>query len=544
MPDSSSSVPSPVPPPADSIAPPRSRVLTLQPLDPLPVTDHRNAEGPSLSLTADVVVVGSGAGGAVMAYELQKLGHQVVVVEAGSYVPSSEFTEKMAEMFGKLFQDKAAQTNVEGDFLVLQGRCVGGSTVVNGAVCFRIPDDVLSDWQRLHGLAGWTRERLEKAYEQVEGRLSVHVNEPHEINANSRILEKGCTALGLSWKPLSRNTKDCALTGFCVQGCASDRKQSMLVTYLPWAVEWGARIVADTTIETVKIEGGKAVGVSGVMRDPATGREIAQVSVAARVVVLAAGAIQTPVLLLKNGLGNTSGQVGMNFALHPSAVTLGRFDEDVFGYRGATLGSYCNEYEPLSKGGFILEGGTTGADALSALAPGYGVSHIEFMKNYHRMATMASLVHDENCGMVEWVDGRKKITYRLAESDHPKVRESFKVAARILFAAGAKEVFLPTYSPHVMQRPDEIDALVDGLDLGPSSVFWFSYHPQGTCRMGVDPSRSVVSPTGETHDVKQLYIADASLFPTSILVNPQMTVYALSTLIAEHVHEDGLGGGA
>jgi choline dehydrogenase-like flavoprotein len=507
----------------------------MDPHAPLPIIDARSAPGGKIELQADVVIVGSGASGAVCAYELAARGRKVVVLEAGGYHQSKDFTETMADMFGRLFVDKGGQTNADGDFLVLQGQCIGGSTVVNGAVCFRIPEFILDEWVTKHGLTDLKKEHLWPIYERVEKRLSVHVNQPHEINENSRIMERGCTKLGWSHKPLSRNTKDCALTGFCVYGCATDRKQSMLVTYIPWALQKGAKVYADTRVEQIRTEGGRAVGVSGRMIDPQTGKTVAEVTVDAPLVILGAGAVQTPLLLLKNELCNRSDQVGRNFALHPSCVCVGLFDEEVYGYRGATLGSYCDEFEALDKGGFILEGGTAGADALQALSPGFGKAHVDFMLKYKHMASMASLVHDESVGRISWDGDRKKIEYRLSEHDVPKVRASMAASARILFAAGAKEVYLPTYAPNIIRRVEDIDTVLDGLDLGPSTVFYYSYHPQGTCRMGTDPATSVVSPTGETHDVKGLYIADASIFPSSILVNPQMTVYALATHIAEGI---------
>ena len=189
----------------------------------------------TLTLDADVVVVGSGAGGAVMAYEMAKAGKRVVVLEAGPYVPSSEFNEKFSDMLALLYEDHGNQSTTQGDLLVLQGRCLGGSTVVNGCVAFRIPDFILDDWHKNYGLTNLTTDALNPYFEKVERNLNIHTNQPHEINENSRKLQKGAEELGWSVKPLRRNIRDCALTGHCLSGCKTDRKQSMLVTYLPWA---------------------------------------------------------------------------------------------------------------------------------------------------------------------------------------------------------------------------------------------------------------------------------------------------------------------
>ena len=261
-------------------------VEALAPQAPLPVLDSRSVQGPELRLKADVVVVGSGAGGGVVAYELARAGRSVVVVEAGAYVPSSAFTETLESMFDRVYQDAGGQMNTDGDLMVLQGRCVGGSTVVNGAVCFRLPPRVLEKWQKAHGLVDHTAERMSAIYAVMEKRLSVHVNAPHEINANSAVLVRGCEKLGWHHAPLARNVKDCALTGFCFHGCASDRKQSALVTHLPWAVAHGAQIIAETQIDRIRLVDGRAVGVEGTLRRGG-GEPVARVVVdAERVVVV------------------------------------------------------------------------------------------------------------------------------------------------------------------------------------------------------------------------------------------------------------------
>jgi choline dehydrogenase-like flavoprotein len=504
-------------------------------MERLPLREASNTSERTIVREADVVVVGSGAGGAVMAYELAAAGKRVVLLEAGPYVPSSEFTERNADMFHRLFADHGGQTNTTGDLALLQGACLGGSTVMNGAVCFRTPPEVLAEWRADYGLTDLTPERLEPFFERVEKRLSVHINNPWEINENSRILERGCEALGISHKPLSRNIRDCALTGFCLVGCASDRKQSMLVTYIPWAIEKGAEVFADTRVERVVVQGGRATGVEAEMRHPETGALVATVRVNAKVVVLAAGAVQTPLLLLKNQLADSSGQVGRNFACHPSLGFFALFPQEVRAYQGGTLGSYCDEFEPPEKGGFILEGGAAGVDFIAALAPGFGRENLAVMKRFNQLAGMVSLIHDGNVGRVEWKKGKKAITYEVSEKDKPAIRQCMIAAAEIFFAAGAEQVILPTYEPIVLNHVDEVRAAVAKVEIGPHTLRMTSYHPQGTCRMGSDPTRSVVNPQGETHDVPGLWIADASLFPTSIMVNPQISVYALATYIAEYV---------
>ena len=508
----------------------------------LNVTTANDVRETSLQLDVDVVVVGSGAGGAVMAYEMARAGKKVAVLEAGPYVPSSRFNEKFPDMMELLYADHGNQATSNGDLLVLQGTCLGGSTVVNGCVAFRVPDFILEEWHRDHGLTNLTVEALAPYFDKVEKNLSIHENQEHEINQNSRKLRDGAKALGWSVKPLRRNIKDCGLTGHCLSGCKSDRKQSMLVTYLPWASHYGAQIFADSKVTRINVKDGVATGVEAVMSDPATGNKVADIRVNAKVVVAAAGAIQTPLLFLKSGIGNSSGQVGKNFACHPSTMVVGEFDQDIHTWRGAMLGVYVDEFEHPGKGGFVLEGGGAGPVELGmSTEPGTGAVYLDFMSRAKNYASCVTLIHDHNVGQVRLDGDRKVIDYNLADTDFPAMKAAFKAAARIYLAAGATRVFLPTIDKKVIDSVDQVDAVVDSIRNEPFSLRMVSYHPQGTMRMGVDAGKSVVNPWGETHDVKRLFVADASLFPTSVLVNPQESVYAISNYIADYILREKSG---
>ncbi|MEX1666748.1 GMC family oxidoreductase N-terminal domain-containing protein [Zhongshania arctica] len=504
----------------------------------LNIIQAKDIKDRKIVLDADAVVIGSGAGGAVMAYKLAKAGMSVVILEAGPYVPSSEFNEELPDMMELLYEDGGAQTNKDGDLGVLQGRCVGGSTVVNGCVTFRTPDFVLEQWQQEFGLNNLTMEALRPYYEEVEKNLSVHENQDYEINANSRIQIRGCDKLGISWKRLHRNTRACAMTGHCLAGCKTDRKQSMLVTYIPWALELGASLYADTKVTKIHTEAGVAKGVSARTSD-ASGAVVADIKVNAAIVVCAAGAIQTPLLFLESGIANSSAQVGKNFACHPSSAVVAEFEEDIHPWRGALLGSYVDEYMHPDKGGFILEGGGSGPIEMAlSTEPGTGAAHLDFMSKIKNYATMVTLIHDHNVGHIRLNAGKKEINYAIADIDFPTMKKALSAAAKIFFAAGAKRVYLPTVSRTVLESESDLGPALDKLENEVHTLRMVSYHPQGTMRMGADKSAAVVSPNGETHDIKNLYVADASLFPSSIIVNPQITVYALSAYIADGITHD------
>lgn len=514
--------------------------MTIQINQGLPVVQasdvRQAAPGGQLSLRADVVVVGSGAGGAVAAYELARQGLDVIVLEAGPYIPSTAFTEDFADSLEMLYEEHGSQTNKDGDLLILQGRCVGGSTVVNGCVAFRTPDFILDEWRRDFGLTDMTPDVLTPYFERVEKHLSISTNGPHEIARHSQVIKAGAEKLGWSAKPFQRNVKQCALTGHCLSGCKTDRKQSMLVTYLPWAAAHGARIHSDTRVTRLLSKDGRVTGIEGEVVDR-HGEKVADIRVEAPRVVLAAGAVQTPVLLQRSELGND--QVGRNFACHPSFYVGARYPQPIHPWRGALLGMYVDQFMRPEDGGFVLEVGGLGVAEMCMISePGTGQPYVEFMENARYNAGIVTLIHDHNVGEVRWRGDHKTIDYRLSKKDFPAMMLSLKAAIRLHLASGAEEVFLPTTERLAVRDAAEIDAAVGRIANQPHALRMVSYHPQGSCRMGADPANSAVDASGRLHGTEGVYVADASLLPTSLIVNPQVTVYALANYVADRMLEN------
>jgi choline dehydrogenase-like flavoprotein len=433
-----------------------------------------------------------------------------------------------------LYQDDGNQLNTTGDLAILQGKCVGGSTVVNAAACFRAPNQVLEAWVDQHGLDELSPESIRPYFERVEQNLSVHQNEPHEVNYNGRLLIEGAKKVGIPASPISRNIRDCALTGHCISGCKTDRKQSMLVTYLPWASEQGATILCRTRAESFEVSKRRVTAVRAVATD-ATGRD-KLVQVRADLIIVAAGAVQTPLLFQRNKVGNSSGQVGLNFACHPSLAVFGEHEQDIYAWVGATLSAQAGDIENPLQGGYLLEAGMVGPVVTSAwIDGGVGSDFVEFMESSKKFQAAVTLIHDHNVGRV-YLDGdRKRIEYDLDDRDFESMREALRGTARIYFAAGARRVYLPTTRRTTIESADQVDSVINGLHNGKQMYRISSYHPQGTMRMGADPEKSVVGPDGLCHDLDNVYVPDASLFPSSLLVNPQITVYAMASYIADQI---------
>ncbi|MCA9773726.1 MAG: GMC family oxidoreductase [Myxococcales bacterium] len=490
----------------------------------------------NVAIDADVVVVGSGGGGGPFAYKMAQAGKRVVVLEAGGYYTSRDFVEREEEMTRLLYVEGGAQGPADGSLTLYQGKCVGGSTVINAMICFRPPERVLDRWRDEFGVQGLGMKDLLPSVEEVEAIVSSHENEAHEINRGNRLLMEGASKLGWHAAPLRRNVKECVLSGFCLLGCAYDRKRSVLVTYIPMAVEYGATVIADAEVDQVLHSGGRATGVVGTIRDRATGAPRGRIEVRAKVVALAGGAVQTPCILQRSGLADLSGMVGRNFAVHPSASATGIFDEKIRGWRGALCGTYCGEFHEPSKGGFLIEGGMGGPIMTGLTYPDIGDLPRDLAEQYEHMANCVSIVHDPGVGRVNYdgKTGKAKIEYALDADTRRRTLLSVRTMAEIWFSAGARRVVTAFTRPLVLNSPDEVGK-IEKMSAGPNDLALTSYHPQGTARMGADKKKTVVASNGESHTTRGLFVVDTSVFPTAVDVNPQITVMSVATHFARGI---------
>jgi choline dehydrogenase-like flavoprotein len=490
-------------------------------------------------LAADVCVIGSGAGGAVAAAELAQAGLDVVVLEQGPHWTSKDFTQREEQMLPRLFEEAGMRQTEDGSVLVLQGRCIGGSTVHNLCYAFRTPDPILRLWRDDHGLAELTPEAMAPSFDRVEATLGVTPIRPDEVNALNAIVRRGTEALGWSGFVTKHNRKGCVLSGYCILGCSYDAKQSMLVTYVPKADQAGARVLANARAERIAVRNGCVAGVEGRAVD-AQGRVGERFSVSARAVVLAAGAVASPDLLLRSGIANRSGLVGRGLHLHPSVMVAGFFDEPIHAYRGIPQSYYVDEFIDLERDphrGTVLMPIAGFPGLTAANLPGFGRSHFSWMRRFDRMAGLLVLLHDQSEGSVSPGSSiaRPRIRYALDADDERQLAEGLVHCCEILLAAGAREVVVPYWvDPLVFRRGDDLRSILRrGVRQGAIGIA--STHPQSTCRMGGDPARSVVDGWGESHEVPGLFVADMSVFPTSLGAPPQITTAALADRTARYV---------
>jgi choline dehydrogenase-like flavoprotein len=485
---------------------------------------------------ADVCVVGSGAGGAVVAKELAEGGLSVIVLEEGAYFRRSDFQGSPWERMQRLYRNRGLTAALGRSVVPIPlGKCVGGTTVVNSGTCFRTPERVLHRWEAT-GIEGVDPASMEAIFQRVEEELSVQPVPWEVIGRNALTFQRGVEALGLHGRPIQRAIRGCRGCGVCTFGCPSDAKQAMHISYLPKAAAHGARVLAGCRADRILVEDGRAMGVEADILDPATEQVQGRLRVRARVVVLAAGAIHTPALLMRNGLGG--GPVGRNLSIHPATSVGALFDEEVFGWRGTLQSYYVDDlHESL---GVLLEATSPLPGVGAVNLPGAGPELKQALADYKHLASVGLFVSDSATGRVvssRWWS-EPLAFYSLSRQDAVRLQRGMALAAEVFLEAGARTVYtglarLPNLASrrdlerlrHTVVRPEELTVV--------------GFHPMGTCRMGRDPAMSVVGSYGESHAVRNLFLADASVLPSCAGVNPQVTIMALATRTAFHLLEDG-----
>ena len=474
-----------------------------------------------LELDCDVCVVGSGAGGGVAAAVLAAAGLDVVVLEAGAYWSECDFDGAERTAFSRLYRAAGTSSTDDQGVTLIAGACLGGGTVVNYSTAFRTPDDVLAEWEGL----GVPAAPLNASLDAVCERLGVNTDN-NQPSRRDQVLRRGLESLGWDVGSLPRNAIGCeqgARCGFCGYGCPFGAKQSTARTWLVDAAAAGARIVVGAKARRVLIEGGAAIGV-----------DAGPVQVRSRAVVAAAGAIDTPALLLRSGLANPN--VGRWLRLHPGTPLLGIFDEEIRPWEGTLQTLYSDRHRFLD-GGYGVKYETVPAHpALGASAvPWEGAAaHAELMSRLPQLAAIAVFARDRDSGRVRIArNGEPIVTYRLSEDDGRRLATGMDGGARILAAAGAREIF--TSNARMCRWDDGFPA--EALRFGAGRGSLYSLHIMGSARMGGSASMSAAQPTGETWDVKNLVVADGSALPTASGVNPMVTIQAVAHSNAQRLAE-------
>ena len=497
-----------------------------------------------LHLTADVVVIGTGAGGAVAAARLAEAGHEVVLLEDGGFWSATDFTENEGEMTERLYADGGLRSTDDLGVPLLQGRSVGGGTTVNWMIMLRPSDHVLDEWADHFGTEAMRPRDLRPIFEQIEREVHAERVPDDAHSPNNRLILDGAAKLGWRAEAGKINAKGCVRAGFCGYGCRYGAKQGALATFIPRALARGARLYADARVTRIEImeRGGRLPKkrVTATVRDGGTGRPRATLTVDAPVVVVAAGAVGTPLLLQRSGMGG--GGVGRWLRLHPTTMVIGLYDREIYAAAGIPLSVMCNEFGGVHKNGYgyWIECPPVHPALGAASASGFGDAHRELMQEFTRTGTMIALVRDgadralSNGSVLADRRGRARIRYRMGPTDSMHMGMAIESTARLHLAAGAREVQTLHTDP-VRVRTEADLAAIRKKSVAPNDLGVFSAHVNGTCRLGKNSRSSGVTPDGERHGVPGLFVCDGSILPTGLGVNPQETIMALATVIAGRI---------
>jgi choline dehydrogenase-like flavoprotein len=522
--------------PVISFAPPPPPPATPKRLHPLAITHD-------MKLDTDVIVVGSGAGGGVVAAELAKAGKSVIILEKGGYYSESDFTGREAEMMPKLYLKRGLQSTRDLSVMLLAGSCVGGGTTVNWSTSFRIPDEVRLEWENSLGLSDFGKD-LDTHYASVEERIGVNLEHSKTPNPSNLVIERGCTKLGYHWEMIPANANHCeGRCGACGYGCPYSTKQSTMVTYLQDATDLGARLIVNCSVDRVLIERGTTTGVSATVTDPTNGVRY-NITIHAPRVVIAAGSLHSPAILLRSGIRNPN--LGRNLWLHPVAAVIGFYEDPIRSWEGSLQTRYSDQFAHADGDyGFKFEVAPAHPGLIGMTVPWEnGRSYKALMLDAAHVAPMIVLVRDRNSGRIT-LDrhGEPIVDYPLGTYEKRMLMLGMQHGARVHAAAGALRVgtlhsrpLLFDTSPDMPEeRWKKYDQGVIERGLQPNRSIIFSAHQMGTCRMAGNMRQGVINNDNLVWDVRGLYVADASTFPTASGCNPMLTIMAIAHRAAQAI---------
>lgn len=478
------------------------------------------------SVSTQVCVIGSGAGGSVLAAGLAARGIGVVVVEEGPYTVRKDFSQNESEAYPALYQDRFTRATADAAIAILQGRSVGGGTTVNWTTCFRTPERVRDVWRDRFGL----ELDLDPHFDAVEERLNV--SEWPVENANNATLKDGCEALGWEWARLRRNVLGCANSGYCGLGCPFDAKQAMLITTIQDLLHAGGRLFSDTKVVRIEHSGGRAQRVHA----QANGHPV---TITADKVVVAGGAINSPCLLLASDI-DPNGLVGKHTFLHPVVAVTGIYPQVIAGWQGAPQSIGSHHFIERDGPGWFMECPPLQPMLASAGFMGFGAQQHGFMAQLQHVSSILSIVadgfHDQAPGGTVTLrgDGRPKVDYPVSEGLADAFRAAHIAMARIHLAAGAE--MAATLHPVPIEVRSEADlAQLEQAPYGALRHSIFTAHQMGGCRMSADDTQGVVTPDHKVVGFDNLYVVDGSVLPTSLGVNPSETIYGLAHRAVEEI---------
>jgi choline dehydrogenase-like flavoprotein len=494
-----------------------------------------------IDISCDVCIIGSGAGGSIVAAGLAARGLDVVVLEEGGHYGRADFDGDEAKAYSSFYRDRGTFATADLTMTILQGRTVGGGTTVNWTTCFRTPDAILDIWRESCG-SQLTRELLTPHWEAVEQRLGVQEWPESSVNANNKVLFDGARKLGWEVSPIRRNVVGCMNTGYCGLGCPVDGKQGMAITYLKDAVAAGVRVYSNTRATHLERQGDRITAVEAEVLDPGTERPSGVgVRVRPKLVVSSGGAVGSSALLLRSNI-NGNGRVGKRLWMHPVLGLPALYPHTIDGYYGAPQASSSHQFIERGPGkiGWFLETPPMQPMLIASATKGLGTELEGFMERLPHMGCVIAILRDglleeeEGATISLRNDGRIRVDYAWGDAHSEAFREAARSIALLSLAAGATEVQSGHIEPVVVRSESDLP-LLEAAAWGPHHHGIFTAHQMGGCPMGEDPATSVVDPSLRHHEVRNLFVIDGSVFPTSLGVNPSLSVYGIAHWATEGV---------
>lgn len=499
----------------------------------------------SATIEADVAIIGTGAGGGTTAEILTKAGLKVLLIEEGPLKSSNDFKMDERQAYKDLYQENAGRMNKDGSMSILQGRCVGGTTVINWTSSFRTPDQTLQFWGDEFKTEGVSKDEMAPWFEKMEQRLNI-APWAFPANENNAVLSRGADALNIDWKVIPRNVAGCWNLGYCGTGCPTNAKQSMLVTTIPSALNDGAQLLYNARAERLIMDGKQVTGIEITALDKGYRPTGVKITAKAKTVVLAAGGINGAALMLRSDAPDPENRVGKRTFFHPVAFSFAEFEKEINPFYGAPQSIYSDQYQwetvdgPV---GYKLEVPPLHPGLTSVLLMGHGEKHFEDMQKLPNMHSMIALLRDgfneeSQGGNIELAgDGSPIIDYPINDYLWDGIKRSHYKMAELEFAAGAKAVKVAHADSKWETSWKDAKAAIDNLPYIASRAFVGSAHVMGGMAMGEDLSQCVVDSKGKYHYLDNLYVIDGSVFPTSIGANPQLSIYGMACRMATGLAE-------
>lgn len=491
---------------------------------------------------ADVVVVGTGAGGGTLAAYLAERGWDVVMLEKGGFFRAEDFSQREEDALSDFNGRRGLDTTADNAIFLNYAEAVGGTTVHYWGDSFRTPEDRLERWRTEHGLEWMTPSELDPHWDAIEAELGIHIAEERLLNENNRLVREGCERLGVEGHIPPTARIDCIGCGWTQFGCAYNRKTSQLITTIPRVSKTGGRIYSDARVDRIIVEDGRARGVEGVFVERGTYRPIGKFRVDADFVVLAAGALGTAELLLRNFEDPT---VGRRFYINPHFWVFADFGREIDNVNGIPCAYVVHEWRlkrtapdgSYAGGGYIMLTSHQSPGITATMLPETGAAHRERMKKFRHLGSLMSVIDEEHPGRVYLDRGVRKTDFRVQGVDALKAVDYLKNASRIFLAAGAREVWVPDVYGTVVRNERDIEEKITLRSVEPNAQFCAGSHLLGTAPLGTDPTDSFAGPTGEAHRVRGLYVADGAAMPGSVSVDPSLTIMGVARWIAAQIHE-------